>query len=67
MKASTFGFSLQHGEAGQPGRHGRSLTMQVLVTIVGVFGISAVATTALGLVVGPRMFRERLAESSLVP
>lgn len=67
MKASTFGFSLQHGEAAQPGRHGRSLTRQVLVTIVGVFGISAVATTALGLVVGPRMFRERLAESSLVP
>jgi signal transduction histidine kinase len=67
VRDSPFGFSLeQHGEA--PGeRHNRSLTMQVLRTIVGVFGISAVATSALGFIVGPRMFHQRVAESTLIP
>ncbi len=68
MTDSSFGFSLeQDDDLDGPAPSTRPLTRQVLVTIVGVFLISAVATSTLGFVVGPRMFRERVAESSVIP
>jgi signal transduction histidine kinase len=68
VSSAPFGFSLeQHEDAGVPESPGRPLTVQVLVTIVSVFTISAVANAALGFAVGPRMFRERVAESTVIP
>ncbi|HEU5145008.1 MAG TPA: HAMP domain-containing sensor histidine kinase [Dermatophilaceae bacterium] len=68
MSSAPFGFSLEQQEdVGVPETPGRPLTIQVLVTIVGVFTISAVANSALGFVVGPRMFRERVADSTAIP
>lgn len=67
MRTPPFGFSLEQHDEAAAERHDRSLTMQVLRTIVGVFVISAVATSALGVIVGPRMFRKRVAESTLIP
>lgn len=68
MTSPAFGFSLeQDDDPNPPAPRTRPLTTQVLLTIVGVFAISAAATSALGFVVGPRMFRERLAESTVIP
>ncbi len=67
MTDSSFGFSLEQDEPDSLDPPTRPLTRQVLVTIVGVFLISAVATSALGFVVGPRMFRDRVTESTVIP
>jgi signal transduction histidine kinase len=68
VTGSSFGFSLEQDEdAVVPEPPTRPLTTQVLVTIVGVFALSAAATTALGFVVGPRMFSERVAASTAIP
>lgn len=68
MTDPPFGFSLEQDDgAGAADPTVRPLARQVLVTVVGVFLISAVATSALGFVVGPRMFRERVIESTIIP
>lgn len=68
MTDPAFGFSLEQDDDPEgPDPSTRPLTRQVLLTIVGVFLISAVATSALGFVVGPRMFRDRVAESTVIP
>ncbi len=68
MTDPSFGFSLEQDDGpGAPDPSARPLAQQVVVTIVGVFLISAVVTSALGFVVGPRMFRERVTESTVIP
>lgn len=67
MTDPSFGFSLEQDEPDSLDPPTRPLTRQVLVTIVGVFLISAVATSALGFVVGPRMFRDRVTGSTVIP
>lgn len=68
MTDPSFGFSLEQDDGpGVPDPSARPLARQVVVTIVGVFLISAVVTSALGFVVGPRMFRERVTESTVIP
>ena len=66
MTSPSFGLSLDEGSP-RPEPRRRPLTIQVLITIVGVYAISAVATAALGFVVGPRMLREQIEQSSAIP
>ena len=76
MTSPPFGFSLEQGqeESGEVARGAveerprrRSLTMEVVATIVGVFAITAVATAALGFVVAPRMFQDQVERSPTIP
>lgn len=66
MTSRPFGFSLDEDDPRAEPRR-RPLTVQVLLTVVAVYAISAVGAAALGFVVGPRMLRERIEQSPGIP